>query len=82
MDFKGKNVLITGASNGLGSRIAYDFARCGAKVIINYNKSYEKALELKKKIDNDFESALMVKADVSDEAEVKEMFKKINDEGI
>ncbi len=34
MDFKGKVVLVTGASRGLGKVIAQDFAQQGAKVVL------------------------------------------------
>ena len=33
-DFSGKNVLITGASYGLGEHFAKDFADAGANLII------------------------------------------------
>ena len=36
-------VLITGAGRGLGSSISKSFHREGAKVIINYRKSYKSA---------------------------------------
>ena len=31
---KGKNVVITGASTGIGEEIAYQYARLGANVVI------------------------------------------------
>ena len=31
---KGKNVVITGASTGMGEEIAYQYARLGANVVI------------------------------------------------
>ena len=82
MDFKGKTVLITGASRGLGRTIARDFAKYGAKVIINYNKSYDKALGLKNEIDKEFEEAIIIKTDISNEEEVKAMFDEIKKEGL
>lgn len=78
MDFKGRIVLVTGSSKGLGALLCYEFARRGAKVVINYNNSYDKALELRDKIEKDFNSdSLILKADVSNENEVLEMVNKI-----
>ncbi len=36
INFKGKNVLITGSSKGIGKAIALGFAEQGANVLINY----------------------------------------------
>lgn len=69
-----KNVLITGASRGLGASIALKFARQGYNVIINYNNSEQQALELKDKIEKEYGVfAFIVMADVSNEEEVKKM---------
>lgn len=43
MDFKGKVVLITGASRGIGKSIAEEFAKKGAAIIVNYNNNDEAA---------------------------------------
>lgn len=39
MDFKGKHVLVTGASRGIGKATAIAFAKNGAKVGINYRSN-------------------------------------------
>lgn len=80
MEFKNKVVLITGASRGLGAQIAYDFAKSGAKIIINYNKSYEEAFKLKTKIEKEFGKVLLVKADIANEEDIKNMTSEIKKE--
>ncbi len=37
MDFSKKNVIVTGASGGIGRAIAHQFAERGARVVIHYN---------------------------------------------
>ena len=49
MKFRGKNVLITGASKGIGAEIAKELAQMGLKVWINYRSKPELADNLKKK---------------------------------
>ena len=68
MNFKGKTVLVTGSSRSLGRQIIYDFASCGANVVINYNNSLDEALLLEKELKDKFNSkTLVVKCDVSNE---------------
>lgn len=69
-----RKVLITGASRGLGVSCALKFASIGYDIIINYNNSKEQAEELKAKIEDEYGvSVLTIKADISNEKEVKEM---------
>jgi 3-oxoacyl-[acyl-carrier protein] reductase len=42
-DLKGKTVLITGASTGIGAAAARAFARLGSRVVIHYNSSRKAA---------------------------------------
>jgi glucose 1-dehydrogenase len=79
---KGKNVLVTGASSGIGQEIAIAFAREGANVAINYARSKEGAEYTLNKIQDFDVKAFIFQADVSDEHAVNDMFKKIiNDFG-
>ena len=57
-DLKGKVVVITGASTGIGAATALRFSQAGSKVVINYNNSKEKAEELVESIKNKMDSIL------------------------
>ncbi len=75
-----KNVLVTGASRGIGLATAKKFACEGYNVILNYNKSEECAKQAKAEIENLGVKCLAVKADVSDATEVERMFQQIRAE--
>jgi len=45
-----KVVLITGASRGIGASIAWEFAKEGYNIVINYLNSKEQAEKLKRSI--------------------------------
>lgn len=79
MKFSGSNVLITGASKGIGADIARVLASYGLKVWINYRGNEEPALKLKEEIEHNGGKAAVIKCDVSNEAEVLEVFKVIID---
>jgi glucose 1-dehydrogenase len=74
---KEKNILITGASSGIGQAIAIRFAKEGANVAINYRNGAEQAEEtrcmVRKARVNGGGKEMVVQADVSDEAQVKTM---------
>lgn len=81
MDFKDKVTLVTGGSRGIGRSICLEMAKHGSNIVINYNNNIDKALELKKEIEDKYKvSVFIVKADVSLEEEVKEMVESINKE--
>lgn len=73
-----KTVFVTGASRGLGRSIALKFAENNHNIVINYNNSKDEAQELEKYIKNNYKvEVLVIKADVSNEIEVKNMFNEI-----
>lgn len=61
-----KTAVITGAAKGIGAAIAVAFAKAGYKVVINYNKSEERAIALCQILNDTYPTeAVCIKADVS-----------------
>ncbi len=73
---KGQSAIVTGSSSGIGMAIAIELANEGAKVVVNYSSSEKDAYEIVKSIEKDGGEAIAIKADVSREDDVKEMFNK------
>ena len=75
-EFEGKVALITGASRGIGKAIAINLAANGAAIAINYNKNEKAAIETKKLVDNYQVPSFIIKANVADISDVKNMIKE------
>ena len=73
MRFKNKVVLVTGSSRGIGRSTAIEFAKEGAKIVVNYLKSEKEANSVVSEIKKLGSDAIAVKCDVSDEKQVKQM---------
>jgi glucose 1-dehydrogenase len=74
-----QTAIVTGSSSGIGRAIAVAFGQEGANVVVNYNSSREKALEVVKQIKAAGGKAIAVKAHVGKEADVIRMFEKTVD---
>ncbi|MEA3383911.1 MAG: 3-oxoacyl-ACP reductase FabG [Campylobacterota bacterium] len=79
MKFTGTNVLVTGASKGIGAQVAKQLASYGLKVWINYRSKPELADAVKEAIENAGGTAAVIKGDVSVEADWSDMIKTIVD---
>ena len=73
MSFKGKVVIITGASSGIGKACAIEFAKRGANVVLAA-RQYVKLCEISQEIHNQYNvKTLAVQVDVSKEEECKSL---------
>lgn len=79
MKFSGKNVLITGASKGIGAAVALALSAMGLKVWINYRSRPEVADALRNKIEDLGGKAAVIGFDVTDEDAFIDAIKAINE---
>ncbi len=70
----GQKALVTGASSGIGKAIALSLGEAGADVVVNYVSGEDKAQGLAEEIRAKGVRALALRADVSDETQVGDMF--------
>ena len=75
----GKCALVTGASRGIGRAVALKLASEGAKVALNFAGNEAAANEVRQEIEAMGGQAILVKADVADEAAVQDMVQKTAD---
>lgn len=71
---KKKTVIITGSSRGIGAEMARQFAKNNYNVVINYNKSKDKAMEVLEQITKNGGTAIAVKADIRVLEEVEYLY--------
>jgi glucose 1-dehydrogenase len=70
----GQKALVTGANSGIGKAVAIALGQAGADVAVNYVTGDDRAAEVVAEIERAGSKALAVKADVSQEDEVRAMF--------
>ncbi len=73
---KGQKALVTGANSGIGKGIALALAHAGADVVVNYRSNPEVLDEILEEGRRCGSRVITHQADVSDEAQVQEMFRR------
>ncbi|HEX9573850.1 MAG TPA: SDR family oxidoreductase [Myxococcales bacterium] len=72
---QGQKAIVTGANSGIGKAIATALGRAGADVVVNYRDGEDAAVAVVKEIAQGGSRAIAIRADVSREAEVKDLFR-------
>lgn len=76
MDLSGKTAIVTGSAVGVGRQTALDLAKRGCNVVINYSRSEDDAREAVGLVEQAGGTALLVKADISDDEQVRAMVRQ------
>ncbi len=71
-----KTALVVGGTGGIGKATCIQLAKDGFNVIIHYNKNKSLAGEIKAEVEKTGQKAIVVKADILNEADIKEMVSK------
>jgi len=77
---RGQKALVTGASSGIGRAVALALGEAGADVVVNYIGGHDGAATAVEEIRRAGSNAYTHQADVSDEAQVTEMFTRMREE--
>jgi glucose 1-dehydrogenase len=77
---KGQKALVTGANSGIGKAVAIALGEAGADVVVNYVRGEDTAREVVGNISEAGSNAIALQADVSQEAQVQQMFRAMFDE--
>ena len=76
-EFRGKRYVVTGAASGIGHAVAVRLAEAGTAVAVHYSGNRDRALAVADEITAAGGRAMVVGADVADEAQVGAMFDQV-----
>ncbi|APC96617.1 SDR family oxidoreductase [Francisella frigiditurris] len=73
-----KNILITGANGGIGAATALAASKNGYDICLHYHNNDNVVKQIHKEIINNGNNSILIKADISKESDIINMFQKIN----
>ena len=79
MLLEGKNAIVSGGSQGIGTSISLDFAKEGANVCVLYRKSEEEAKNIVKEIEGMGRKAIAVQCDIAKYEDAERVVKEALD---
>ena len=79
MELSGKSAIVTGSAVGVGRATALELAKRGANVVVNYSRSEQEARGTVAEFERLGAKALLVRADVSQDREVRELVERTVD---
>ena len=79
MELSGKTAIVTGSAVGVGRATALALARRGANVVVNYTRSEAEAQQTMADVEAMGAKALLVRADVSQDDQVRDMVRQTMD---
>ncbi len=75
-----KVAIVTGSDSGMGQAMAIEFAKEGADVVVNYLHDEQGAEETKRQIEAEGRHAIIIQADLREEANVARLFKEAEEQ--
>ena len=73
VDLSGQNILLTGASRGIGAALAQQLMQSGARLVLHYHKEAERAKALAAEANN---GSLPIQADLSDPQACRQLWEQ------
>jgi glucose 1-dehydrogenase len=73
---RGQKALVTGANSGIGRAVALALGKAGADVVVNYRDNEDAAIAVTREIAEAGSRAVAIRADVSREEEVIDLFRR------
>lgn len=80
IDLEGQRALVTGGKGGIGRAISLALGKARGRVAINYVSDESAAQDLAQRISSEGREAIAIEADISDPAQVKAMFERLDSE--